>query len=76
MEELQACVGISYEGYEEQIKALLVAIEARWSTALKSAVKKDRELKRLKCSINYDNKEGSVGRDRLNGRAFYSSHEA
>lgn len=52
-EELQACVGISFAGYEEKFKAL-VAIEAGHSLVLKLASKKGRELKKLECSINYD----------------------
>lgn len=55
---------------------ILVAIEAGRSTAMKSVVKKDMELKRLKSSINYDNKKGSVGMDRLKGRGSWSSNEA
>lgn len=62
MEELQECVGISCKGFEEQFKALLVAIDAGRSMVSKSAAKKEREFKRLICHINYDNKEGSVRR--------------
>ncbi|KAF5449121.1 hypothetical protein F2P56_029600 [Juglans regia] len=65
VEEIQAVIGISFGGYEEQFKALLIALEASHS---KSASKQDRELRRLTCSINYDAKEGSGGRDRLKGR--------
>lgn len=61
-------MGISCVGFEEQFKALLVAIEVGRSSALKLASKKERELRRLECSINYDTKEGSIGRDRLKGR--------
>ena len=56
--------------------ALLVAMEAGRSTIMKSAVKKERELKRLQCSINYDNKEGASGRDRTKGRDVSSVNEA
>lgn len=48
VEELQACVGLSCDGFEEQYKALLVAIEAGCSLALKLASKKERKLRRLK----------------------------
>ncbi|KAG6637056.1 hypothetical protein CIPAW_11G154000 [Carya illinoinensis] len=65
VEEIQAIVGISIGGYTEQFRALLVAIEDSHS---KSATKRDRELKRLTCSIKYDVKEGSGGRDRSKGR--------
>lgn len=40
-------VGISCVGYEEKFKALLIAIESGRSTIAKSAVKRDKELKRL-----------------------------
>lgn len=69
-------MGISCVGFEEQFKALLVAIEVARSNAVKSTMKRDRELKHLKSSINYDNKEGSVGRDRLKGRRSWTSNEA
>lgn len=59
-------MGLFYDGFEEQFKAL-VAIEACCSLALKSASKKGGELRSLKCSINYDTKVGSVGRDKLKG---------
>ncbi|KAF5443230.1 hypothetical protein F2P56_035805 [Juglans regia] len=73
VEEIQDVIGISFGGYEEQFKALLIAIEASHS---KSATKRDRELKRLTCSINYDVKEGSGGRDRSKGRGNIVSYEA
>lgn len=60
-------MGLSCEGYEDQFMALLVAMEVGRSTAMKSAVRKERELKRLECSINYDNKKGTLGRDRAKG---------
>lgn len=75
VEEVQECLGISCVGFEEQLKALLIAIEARRSKALKSTVKRDRELNCLKSFINYDN-EGSVGRYRLKGRGARSSKKA
>lgn len=45
VEEIQVCMGLSCEGYEEQFKALLEAIEAGRSTTMKSVVRKERELK-------------------------------
>lgn len=60
-------MGIYCEGFEEQFKALLVAIEAGRSTALKSTIKKERELKQLICLINYDNKEVVLGGIGLRG---------
>ncbi|KAF5451553.1 hypothetical protein F2P56_026652 [Juglans regia] len=76
VEEFHGWVEISYDGYEDQFMALLVAMEANRSTVMKSAVKKDRELKRLQCSINYDNKEGTSGRDRAKGRDVSFVNEA
>lgn len=67
-------MGISCDGFVEQFKAL-VAIEPGPLLALKSTSNKERGLRRLKCSINYDTKEGSVGRDMLKGRASHFSHE-
>lgn len=46
--EIQACVEISCDGFEEQFKALLIAIESRLSLALKSASKIERELKKIR----------------------------
>lgn len=68
VEEIHACVGISCNGFEEQFNALLKTIESGCSSVLKSNSKKERELRRLECSINYDIKKGSGGRDRLKGR--------
>lgn len=73
VEEIQEVIEISFGGYEEQFKALLVALEASHS---KSASKRDRELKKLTCSINYDVKEGSGGRDRSRGRGNIVFYEA
>lgn len=66
-------MGISCDGFEEQFKALIIAIESGHSLALKSASKKERELRRLECSINYDIKRGAVGEiDSKGGRSFFS----
>lgn len=73
VEEIQDVIGISFEGYEEQFKALLIALETSHS---KSTTKRDRELKRLTCSINYDVKEGSGGMDKSKGRGNIVSYEA
>lgn len=45
-------MGISCEGFEEQFRALLIAIELNRF----SATKRDRELRRLTYSVNYDSK--------------------
>ncbi|KAF5465993.1 hypothetical protein F2P56_015952 [Juglans regia] len=76
VEKIQSCVGLFYDGYEEQLRALLVAIEAGRSTVEQSSVKKKRELRRLHCSINYDNKEGTSGRSRSKGREVIFVNEA
>ncbi|XP_040988756.1 uncharacterized protein LOC121236396 [Juglans microcarpa x Juglans regia] len=74
--ELQGWVGLTCDRYEERFMALLIAMEAGRPTAMKSAVRKERELKRLECSINYDNKEGTSGRDRSKGRDSIFVNEA
>lgn len=76
VEDLHECLEISCVGYEEQLKALLIAIETKRSIDVKSAIKRDRELKRLKRSINYDFKEEIVGRDRSKGREFLFCNKA
>ena len=65
IEDLQNCLGISCAGYEEQFKALIIAIEAGQNGA---GTKRERELRRLTWSINYDGKEGSASRGRNKGR--------
>lgn len=60
-------MGISCVGFEDQFKALLVAIEAGRPLAMKSIPKKNWELEGLVCSINYDSKKGSIGRYRAKG---------
>lgn len=45
-------------------KALVIAIEAGQPLLARSASKKERELKRLSCSINYEAREGSASRGR------------
>ena len=68
MEELQDWIGISCKGYEEQFKALLIAIETRHQKG-GTGVKENRELKRLTWSLNYEGREGSMSRGRHRGRA-------
>ncbi|KAF5472286.1 hypothetical protein F2P56_009019 [Juglans regia] len=72
VDELQLCTGVSCTGFEEQFWALIIAIE---ESRLKSATKRERELKRLQCSINYEGKEGSCSRDRTKGRGMNIVHE-
>jgi hypothetical protein len=59
-------VGLSCEGFEGQLLAILIAIEAEEvcrqhgiASTPKKWIKGSRELRGLKCSINYDSK-GSV----------------
>ncbi|KAF5467994.1 hypothetical protein F2P56_012192 [Juglans regia] len=68
VEELQSCVGISCEGYADQFRAQLIAIEVGHYQQ-GAGPKRSRELKRLNWSINYDGKEGSASRGRNKGRA-------
>lgn len=72
-------VGLSYEGYEEQMLALFIAIEANWKennmpsssvASAKTNTKGRRELQRLTCSINYDGKRGATNEDNGKGRGF------
>lgn len=68
VKESKNCVGISFKGFEEQFWTLLIAIESSRSLSTKVASKRDRELKRLTCSINSNMKECNVGRGRSKGR--------
>ncbi|KAF5480112.1 hypothetical protein F2P56_000881 [Juglans regia] len=64
VEELQSCMGILCVGYEEQFKALIIAIEAGQHGA---GSKRDSELKRLTWSINYDGNDGSGNMEETRG---------
>lgn len=55
------------EGFEEQFMDLLTTIEAGHAQFKKSYFKKQRELKRLTWSINY---EGSANRERSKGKGL------
>lgn len=65
---------ISYDGFKEQFKAL-VAIESERSSVSKSVSKKERKLRRLICSINY---EGSSSIERLKegGQHLYEAQDS
>lgn len=63
--EIQHYVGIECQGSNEQFLALLMAIEGGHAQLKNSDSKKQRELKRLSCSINY---EGSSSKERSKGR--------
>lgn len=69
VDEIQECIEIYCEGFENQFNALLIVIEAGQPPLARSYTKKDRKLKRLVCSVNYDSQEGS-GRSKF--RAFAS----
>lgn len=62
VEELKECVNIYCGGYEEQFKALLIAIEAGQPSLAKSVVRKERELKKFFCFIKFDVRGGSAFR--------------
>lgn len=57
VDEIRSLVEIYCEGYEEQFRALRTAIEASHTDLGKFAFKKDKELNRLECIINYHSKK-------------------
>jgi hypothetical protein len=66
-------VGITYIGHKWQFKALLTFIEKERLKELEaqssSVSKRNREIKNLKSSINYDNQgEGQSSRGKRKGR--------
>ncbi|KAG6712711.1 hypothetical protein I3842_05G115900 [Carya illinoinensis] len=61
-------MGMSCEGFEDQMQALFIAIRAGQPSHAKSVGKKERELRRLTCSINYGTREGSASRGRTKDR--------
>jgi hypothetical protein len=78
-------VGLSYDGYEEQMMELFSAIEEnrKASTVFnttevlpKSKTKGKRELQRLECSINYDSKRGSDSKAKAKVRGVRMVNEA
>lgn len=73
MEEIKNLVGISCEGYEEQFRALTTTIEASHPAQARSASKKDKELKKLGCMINYHSKEWNASRNKGKKRAVKGS---
>lgn len=70
---IQECVGIYCDGFKEQFRALLIAIEEGRFQSPRSTSRKNKELKCLTCSINYDGSEGSASNGRSMGKAI---HEA
>lgn len=72
MDELNDCMRISYEGFEKQFRALLVAIEAGQPSLARSVSEKEREFKRLSFSINYDGKGDSVARSKGKEKVVFS----
>lgn len=60
VDEVKDCVRVSCEGSKEQLKAFLVAIKVGQPSLVRSASKKDRELKRLSSSINNDGRGGNA----------------
>lgn len=74
LKEICHVMGISCEGFEEELLALFAAIEAsnsKQASASCSSLGKrgSRELKSLVCSINYDANSGSASCGRVKGRA-------
>ncbi|XP_042952731.1 uncharacterized protein LOC122289632 isoform X1 [Carya illinoinensis] len=68
VKDMSYCLGMSCEGYEDQLQALLITIKSGQPLLARSSMKKDRELKKLACSINYDAWEGSACRGRHKDR--------
>lgn len=72
VKEIQEHVGISCEGLEEQFRALHIAMKMGHSLASKSASKRDTELRRFTCSINYHMKDRSGVRRKIEGEGSSS----
>lgn len=68
-------MGISYDGFDEQFRALLISIEEDRFQSPRSISRRNRELKHLTCLINYDGREGSTSKSRSKGKAVLI-HEA
>jgi hypothetical protein len=73
VEQILHIVGLSCEGFEEELVALFAAIEAGQSKqALTSCSifgkKSSRESRWLVCSINYDANSGNASPERVKGR--------
>ncbi|KAG7970238.1 hypothetical protein I3843_07G072300 [Carya illinoinensis] len=69
VEDIWHCAGISCVGFEDQLTALFTAIAAEQSHHLRSASKRERELKRFSCSVNYD-RESSASSERVTDRVI------
>ncbi|KAG6652775.1 hypothetical protein CIPAW_05G029900 [Carya illinoinensis] len=69
VKDIQECVEISYVGFEKQFRALFIAINVGQFQSPRFAYKRNRELNRLTCSINYDGREGSTSKSRSKGKA-------
>lgn len=70
-------VRVSYVGYEPDLMKLFAALEMERSSGSKSLGRSEskmiRELKSLKCSVNYDGSASSSKRSRKAGRALVNS---
>lgn len=71
VEELKDCVGITCDGFGKQFKALIITIEVGQPSLTKSIARKERELKKLSYSINYNNKSAFCGKGK-NRAVIYS----
>jgi hypothetical protein len=74
MKEICHVVGLSCEGFEEELVALFAAIEASNSKQAATSCTGlgkigNRKLRSLVCSINYDANRGNASHDRVKGRA-------
>lgn len=70
VKEIQQFVNMGCEGFENQFLALFMAIESSHVDLKKSGSQKYRELKRLTCSINYEDR---ASRDRVKGKGLVPS---
>ncbi|KAG6703811.1 hypothetical protein I3842_07G104200 [Carya illinoinensis] len=66
----QQIQGLTHGGYENDIKSLLIAIEASHARETISHFKKSNKLKRLSWAINYNDKGGSSSQGKTKGRAL------
>ncbi|KAG6703730.1 hypothetical protein I3842_07G100400 [Carya illinoinensis] len=76
VKEIRNCVGISCDGFEEQFRALRIAIKVGQFALARSTSKKERELKRLECIINYKSRKGVPSKTKARRGLSTVSHES
>ena len=68
--DVSRLLGVTFEGYEQEAMTLFSAIEATWRSKMyikddkqmTKGNKLDRELRKLECSVNYDQTSEERGR--------------